>query len=96
MLPAADLHCDEDLPGSRLRAAAVYLLQDLLRAGLRAEDDQLREVRPGDVLSRSAVHGLQAVWETRVRTCNYTTCNPVWETCTKNYCYTVCKPVYET
>ncbi len=59
-VPAAVLHGHEDLQGGRVRATAVHLLQDVLRAGVRAEDDQLREVRPRDMLPGVLLHGLQA------------------------------------
>ena len=100
------------LPGGRLREAASHLLQDLLRAGLRAEDDHLHEVRPGDLLPRMHLHGLQAGLGNADQGDHYTVCKPVWETrdeadllhglqagvgdLPRTCTYTVCKPVWET
>ena len=98
------------LPRDRLRAAADDLLQDGLRAGVRAKTVSCVKYVPETRYRECHYTVCKPVWETRTkevcytvckpvqetRTCTYTVCKPVWETCTKQIPYTVCKPVWET
>ncbi|KKL79749.1 hypothetical protein LCGC14_2011690 [marine sediment metagenome] len=90
-LCAAVSHSDEDVPPGRLRKAELHLLQDRVRTGLRKQDDQLRQLRPRDRVSRFLLHGLQAGLGDQEREICYTVCKPVWETKTK-----VCSGHWET
>ena len=51
-------HCHENLQGSGLREAAVHLLQNMLQTRLGNQDDQLRQIRPRNVLPGMSLHGL--------------------------------------
>ena len=50
VLPAAMLHGHEDLQASRVREAGIYLPQDVLGAGVRAEDNHLHPLRSRNLL----------------------------------------------